>query len=215
GGGGAGGGGGGEGGGRAGARDAARRPQRPLPVRQRQEVQEVPHARRRAGGDGRLSGHDHDGVARVLRLVARKLEDYLDGDDLALETLAEALEQEGATPDDIQTAVLGIRGLAGLGLVGGESAGVAGVAGRHAQRVLSAEERDSLTTEAWGYLLDLRSSGALDADQFERVLDALTSFGERPVEVERAREVAARVALEREDGVSPGEYPHGDQEVAH
>jgi len=162
-----------------------------------------------------LSAFDHDGAARVLRLIARKLEEYLDGDDMALETLGEALEQEGATPDDVQTAVLGIRGLAGLAAHGGEPAGFAGAPGRHAQRVLSAEERESLTTEAWGYLLDLRASGALDADQLERVLDALTSFVDRPVDVERAREVAARVALEREDGVVPGDYPHGDQEVAH
>src|SRR5262249_14316171 len=149
---------------------------------------------------------------RVLRLVARKLEDYLDGDDLALETLAEALEQQGASPDDVQAAVMGIRGLAGSAAPAGW---VAGFPGRDAQRVLSAEERRSLTTEAWGYLLDLRSSGALDADQFERVLETLTSFGERPVEVGRAREVAARVALESVDGTTPGEDPHGDQEVAH
>ena len=162
-----------------------------------------------------MSARDHDGAARVLRLVARKLEEFLDGDDLALETLGEALEQEGATPDDVQSAVLGMRGLAGMSAPSSEPADLAGAPGRHAQRVLSAEERESLTTEAWGYLLDLRASGALDADQLERVLDALTSFAERPVEVERAREVAARVALEQEDGVVPGEYPHGDQEVAH
>jgi uncharacterized protein Smg (DUF494 family) len=158
-----------------------------------------------------VSGREPDGAARVLRLVARKLEEYLDGDDLALETLGEALEQEGATPDDVQAAVMGLRGLAGLSA---PSAWVAGFPGRHAQRVLSADERDSLTTEAWGYLLELRSSGMLDADQFERVLEALTSFEERPVEVERAREVAARVALEVEDGSGPGEFAHGDQEVA-
>jgi len=159
-----------------------------------------------------MSAHEPDGAARVLRIVARKLEEYLEGDDLALETLAEALEQEGATPDEIQSAVMGMRGLAGLLPPGGW---VAGLPGRHVQRVLSAEERDSLSTEAWGYLLDLKSSGALDADQFERVLEALTASGERPVEVERAREVAARVALEMHDGTFPAEYPHGDQEVAH
>ncbi len=159
-----------------------------------------------------MSGRREDGVGRVLRLVARKLEDYLDGDDLALETLAEALEQQGASPDDVQAAALGIRGLAG----GGAPAGwVAGFPAREAHRVLSAEERESLTTETWGYLLDLRSSGTLDADQFERVLETLTSFAERPVEVGRAREVAARVALESEDGTDPGDHPHGDQEVAH
>jgi uncharacterized protein Smg (DUF494 family) len=159
-----------------------------------------------------MSAHEPDGAGRVLRIVARKLEEYLEGDDLALETLAEALEQEGATPDEIQSAVMGMRGLAGLLPPGGW---VAGLPGRHVQRVLSAEERDSLSTEAWGYLLDLKSSGALDADQFERVLEALTASGERPVEVERAREVAARVALEMQDGTFPAEYPHGDQEVAH
>ena len=159
-----------------------------------------------------MSAHEPDGAARVLRIVARKLEEYLEGDELALETLAEALEQEGATPDEIQGAVMGMRGLAGLLPPGGW---VAGLPGRHVQRVLSAEERDSLSTEAWGYLLDLKSSGALDADQFERVLEALTASGERPVEVERAREVAARVALESQDGTFPAEYPHGDQEVAH
>ena len=164
---------------------------------------------------------DEAGAARVLRLIARKLEDYLDGDELALETLAEALDQEGVTPDDVQTAVLGLRGLAGPPV--GDGAGralepmppVPSHAGRDAQRVLSAEERDLLTTEAWGYLVDLRSSGALDADQLERVLEALTTYEERPVEVARARDVAARVALEPQDGSIPGEYPHGDQEVAH
>ena len=161
-----------------------------------------------------------DGVSRVLRLVARKLEEYLDGDDLALETLAESLEQLGVSPDDVEAAVLGIRGLAGPNV----PQGIASVEwepraargpGRDAHRVLSAEERDSLTTEAWGYLLDLRARGTLDAEQFERVLEALTAFGERPVDVGRARDVAARVALESEDGTPPGEYPHGDQEVAH
>jgi uncharacterized protein Smg (DUF494 family) len=164
---------------------------------------------------------DEAGAARVLRLIAHKLEEYLDGDELALETLAEALDQEGVTPDDVQTAVLGLRGLAGPPV--GDGAGralepmppVPSHAGRDAQRVLSAEERDLLTTEAWGYLVDLRSSGALDADQLERVLEALTTYEERPVEVARARDVAARVALEPQDGSIPGEYPHGDQEVAH
>jgi uncharacterized protein Smg (DUF494 family) len=175
-----------------------------------------------------LSHRDEAGAARVLRLLARKLEDYLDGDELALETLAESLEEEGVTADDLQMAVLGLRGLAdasspggdGLGAIGSARAvdpseGASRRAGRDAQRVLSAEERDTLTTEAWGYLLDLRASGALDAEQLERVLETLTTNEERPVEVERARDVASRVALGPQDGTLPGEYPHGDQEVAH
>jgi uncharacterized protein Smg (DUF494 family) len=171
-----------------------------------------------------LSQAENDGAGRVLRVIARKLEEYLDGDEMALETLAEALDQEGVTADDIQMAALGIRGLAGAPASAGGSIAdwpsarpddVPGLAGSDAHRVLSAEERDSLTTEAWGYLVDLRSRGTLDADQLERVIEALTTFGERPVEVARAREVAARVALEPADGTTPGDYPHGDQEVAH
>ena len=159
-----------------------------------------------------MSAHEPDGALRVLRLLARRLEEYLEGDDLALETLAEALESEDFSADDLQGAVLGLRGLARLEP---PAEWLAGRAGRHAQRVLSAEERDVLTTESWGYLLDLRTRGTLDAEQFERVVEALTSFGERPVEIERAREVAARVALDPDESSPLMEFPYGDPEVAH
>jgi len=160
--------------------------------------------------------HDEAGAARLLRLLARKLEEYLDGDEMALETLAEALEEADVTPDDVQMVVLGLRGLASSAVAGREPVETASLPlPREIQRVLSAEERGVLTTEAWGYLLDLRASGALDAHQLERVLEALTTYEERPVELARARDVAARVALEPQDGTIPGDYPHGDQEVAH
>jgi len=160
--------------------------------------------------------HDEAGAARVLRLLARKLEEYLDGDEMALETLAEALEEADVTPDDVRMVVLGLRGLASSAVAGREPVETASLPlPREIQRVLSAEERGVLTTEAWGYLLDLRASGALDAHQLERVLEALTTYEERPVELARARDVAARVALEPQDGTIPGDYPHGDQEVAH
>lgn len=156
--------------------------------------------------------HDNDGAIRVLRLLARRLEEYLEGDELALETLGEALEQEDATADDLNAAILGLRGLARLEPPSGWVAGVPRV---DTQRMLSADERASLTTEAWGYLWELRSRGTLDADQFERVLETLTVVPERPVELERAREIASRIALEVEEAPVPAEFMHGDQEVAH
>lgn len=153
-----------------------------------------------------------DDVARLLRLLCDKLEEHLDGDELALETLGEAIEEGGFSAEDVLSAVLAIRCIAG----GGESAGwIAGAPGRHAARVLNAEERESLSTEAWGYLLDLRLQGSLDAEQFERVLEMLTASGVRPVSVEHARDVAARVALEHAPGGNPGEGGHGDVEIAH
>lgn len=153
-----------------------------------------------------------DDVGRLLRLLCDKLEDHLEGDDLALETLGEALEEGGFSSEDVMSAVLAIRCIVN----GGEPAGwVAGAPGRHAARVLNAEERESLSTEAWGYLLDLRLQGTLDSEQFERVLESLTASGVRPVSVEHARDVAARIALDHATAGGSGEAGHGDIEVAH
>ncbi len=150
-----------------------------------------------------------DAAARILRLMAEKLEDWLDGDELALETLGEAMESAGFTADDLQAAALVLRSMSGEGPGEGW---IADGPGRGAERVLSAEERDSLSTEAWGYLLSLRRGGELDAMQLERVLEALHGSGVRPVDVELARDVAARVVLEH---AGEGDEPHGDVELAH
>ena len=155
---------------------------------------------------------DHDGVARLLRLLGEKLEDYLDGDELALETLGETIEEGGWSAEELHSAILAIRALAGANV---PPAWVAGAPGRHAARVPSSEERESLSTEAWGYLLDQQREGTLDAEQFERVLDLLVGSGVRPVSVELARDVASRVALEHGDGGNAGDGSHGDVEVSH
>ena len=155
---------------------------------------------------------DREAVQRLLSALADRLEDFLDGDELALETLGEVIEESGFSAEDLQAAILALRSL------GGSSAGVSLVTvddppGRGAQRILSAEERDSLSPEAWGYLLDLKRRGSLDAEQFERVLDWLTASGVRPVGVDLAREVAVRVALRANDGGL--ETGHGEGDVAH
>lgn len=155
---------------------------------------------------------DHDRLPRLLRLIADKLEDYLDGDELALETLGEAIEEGGWSGEDLHGAILALRTLGGVNV---PAAWVAGAPGRDAARVQSAEERESLSPEAWGYLLDLRRRGELDAEQFERVLDVLIGQGERPVSVELARDVASRVAMAAGDHPGAGESGHGDVETAH
>ena len=158
-----------------------------------------------------MSGRPGSGAApRLLRLVARKLEEHLEGDELALETLGEAMEEEGFSGEDLLAAIAALRSLAGEAPPAGW---LAGAPGRDAQRVQSAEEREWLTPEAWGYLLDLRRRGALDAVQFERVLDLLTGGEERPAGVAAAREAASRVAVGGAHGAE--DLPYGDQEVAH
>jgi uncharacterized protein Smg (DUF494 family) len=150
----------------------------------------------------------HDAVVRVLRLLADQLERYVEGDELAFETLGEAFEQSGLSPDDMQSAVMVLRS---LGAAGGEPDGDEDPApGPHAHRVLSPEERAILAPEAWGYLLWLRSEGSLDAGQFERVLDLVSGSGVRPVGVEHVREAAVRVAMAPESadfGELAGEGP--------
>ncbi len=153
-----------------------------------------------------------DPVVRLLRLLAERLEAWLEGDELAFETLGERLEEAGASADDVNAAILVLRGLSGEPFAGGEAA-LDGAPGLHSQRVLSAEERESVTPEAWGYLLDLRSRGSLSTVQLERVLERLADLAIRPVDVETAREVATRIALQFDDTVHGGPI-HGDGEPA-
>jgi uncharacterized protein Smg (DUF494 family) len=150
-----------------------------------------------------------DRVLRVLQRIAERLEAYLEGDDLAFETLGEALEQAEVSADDLNAALLVLRNVIDP-VAELEEPGLAEGPGRHAQRVPSAEERESLTPEAWGFLLDLRRRGSLDADQFERVLEVLT-LGEQPADVAMARDAAVRVVLH----VDPGTDGSADVEVVH
>jgi len=155
-----------------------------------------------------------DPVQRLFSLFADHLEAWLEGDDLALEALGQALQECGMTEDELQAALLGLRGIAGTRL----DTGVASLdepPGQRAQRVLSPEERESLSPEAWGFLLALRQGGSLDSGQFERVLDRLTTSGVRPVGVELAREVAVRVAMRGPGRMGTLEYGAGDGELAH
>ena len=153
-----------------------------------------------------------DGVLRLLRLIADRLANHLEGDEMALESLADALEEGGWSGDDLASAIAVLRSLSSAEA---PSDWVASSPGRQTARVPSAQERESLSTEAWGYLLDLRAQGSLDAEKFERVIEVLTGSGIRPVSVELARDVAARVALEHGEGGNPGDTAHGDVESAH
>jgi uncharacterized protein Smg (DUF494 family) len=155
---------------------------------------------------------DRATVQRLLALLADHLEEFLEGNDIALETLGESLEQGHFSAEDLQAAILALRSLAGDG-AGATTVAVDDPPGKGSQRILNAQERDSLSPEAWGYLLDLQRRGALDAEQFEQVLDRLTTSGIRPVGINLARDVAARVALRSADGGY--ELGYGDGDLAH
>jgi uncharacterized protein Smg (DUF494 family) len=153
-------------------------------------------------------------VQKLLSLIAEHLERWLEGDELALEALGEAIQESGAGEDELQAAVLTLRSLAGATMSGG-IASVDEPPGQRAQRVLNAQERESLSPEAWGYLLSLKRRGSLDANQFERVLERLTALEVRPVGVELAREMAARIALRTAGASEFLDSGAGDGEVTH
>ena len=56
---------------------------------------------------------DREAVQRLLGLVARHLDDFFEGDELALESLGAALEDGDFTADQVQSAILTLRSLAG------------------------------------------------------------------------------------------------------
>ena len=155
-----------------------------------------------------------DPVRMVLSTIADHLEAWCEGDERALETLGDALQATEAGEDHLQAAFLTLRGLAGrlpdLGVAVLDEA-----PGRGATRVLSPLERESLSPDAWGYLLALRRRGSLDAGQFERVLDRLAASGARSIGVELAREVAARVALRPSGPRDCAAEGAGDAESSH
>ena len=154
-------------------------------------------------------------VARLLRLLAERLEGYLAGDELAFETLGEAIEDSwDGSAEDLQAAAWVLRGLGG-DLSGDREAAVEGAPGEGTQRVLSDAEREALSPEAWGYLIDLKRRGSLSPGQIERVLGLLSGSGARPVGVDLAREVASRVALEAEDTGDGSEISNGDVDLIH
>ena len=157
--------------------------------------------------------YDDGSVQRLLRLIADQLDDFLEGDEQALEDLSEAIDQGGFSGEDLQSAIVALRSLAMDSRRGGVVT-VDDAPGDRTHRVLSAEERESLSPEAWGYLLALRRRGSLDADQFERVLDQLTASGVRPIGIDLVREVAAEIALRTGGRWNPNESGQGERDLA-
>jgi uncharacterized protein Smg (DUF494 family) len=153
-------------------------------------------------------------VFRLLQLLSDHLESFLEGDETALETLGESIEERGFSADELHAAILLLRSFRAM-RGGAERATWDDAPGKRALRVPSAEERDYMSPEAWGYLLELKEKGSLNPEQFERVLDLLSGSGVRPVGVEMAKDAATRVALDFDLTDGLGEMRHGDFDLAH
>ena len=58
------------------------------------------------------------GVARLLGLLSDRLESFLEGDDTALETLGESIEQADFSAEEVQAVILVLGSLAQMGSPG-------------------------------------------------------------------------------------------------
>jgi len=148
------------------------------------------------------------GALEVLRRMADRLESYLEGDPGAFESLGETLDQGDFSAGEIEAALMVLRSLHGG--FGSVSALNTEDPGRDAQRVQSPEEHEWLSPEAWAYLMGLRRRGALSSEQFEQVMGRLSGCRERPVGIDLAGHMAARVALRYDEGTDVEETRHDD-----
>jgi len=160
-----------------------------------------------------MSRRDGGTALAALRRIADRLEAWIDGDELAFETLGEHLEELRLSDEELRDAVLALRALTDEGEVPGLEGEAA--PGRDSQRVLSPEERAALSPEAWGFLRALRRRGSLDPSQFEQVLDQLHGLGFGPVDLATVREVATRVALRVDDDDRATALTFPDHDRAH
>ncbi|MGQ0648601.1 MAG: DUF494 family protein [Gemmatimonadaceae bacterium] len=73
-------------------------------------------------------------------------------------------------------------------------------------RVLGPHERSRFSPEAWGYLIGLRASGALGADELEHVIERALVQVDGRVSLDDARSVV-------ESGPSDGHGPFGEPSI--
>jgi uncharacterized protein Smg (DUF494 family) len=128
----------------------------------------------------------------VAHLILRRLIAYLEGDLEALEDLTEGLQSEGIAAETIREA---LELLLEQTEERTEELVPAQPAGDPRRRILSKEEREALTAEAYGYLVGLAADGSLEGDQLEWILARLGE-GELPVDLEQIQELAWQVTID-------------------
>lgn len=132
----------------------------------------------------------------VAHLILRRLIAYLEGDVEALDDLIEGLQSEGIAAETIREALellLEQTEERTEELVPSQSAG------DPRRRILSPDEREALTAEAYGYLVGLTADGSIRGDQLEKILARLGE-GDLPVDLERIQELVWQVTIDAGEG---------------
>ena len=129
-------------------------------------------------------------VPEVVQLILEQLRAFVEGDELALNDLSDALDQSDYDTDDVDAAFDFI--FQALEPVSRETYAERRP-GSPAQRVLSESERFSLHPDAYGYLLRLREAGVLTDAQIEHVLEQVVSLRPQQAATDEISEIASDV----------------------
>jgi len=66
-------------------------------------------------------------------------------------------------------------------------------------RILTAFERSQLTTEAHGFLLKLLYASVINDEQFETIMERISTFGPKPVTLDQAKLITSSVVFSELD----------------
>jgi len=138
-----------------------------------------------------------DRIPEVVAMILEQLRAFVEGDELALNDLSDALDHSDYDTDDVDAAFDFI--FQALEPVSHETYAEQRP-GAPSQRVLNDGERLALSPEAQGYLMKLRESGVLTDDQIEIVLEHATASRVPKMGVEDVRDIASDVVFGQHDG---------------
>jgi uncharacterized protein Smg (DUF494 family) len=131
-------------------------------------------------------------IPEVVAMILEQLRAFVEGDELALSDLSDALDRSDYDSDDVDAAFDFI--FQALEPVSHEMY-TESRPGAPSIRVLSDGERLALSPEAQGYLLRLRESGVLTDDQIEIVLEHATASRQPKMGIDEVRDIAGDVVF--------------------
>jgi len=149
-----------------------------------------------------------DRVPEVVAMILEQLRAFVEGDELALTELSDALDRSDYDTDDVDAAFDYI--FQALEPVSHETYAERRP-GTPVHRVLSDPERHALSKEAYGYLLKLRAGGVLTDEQLEMVLDHVTALRNPDTGLDDVQALANEVLFGSIEGKQVHEGPETRQ----
>ena len=135
----------------------------------------------------------NDRIPEVVAMILEQLRAFVEGDELALSDLSDALDQSDYNPDEVDAAFDFI--FQALDPVTRETYGER-QPGSPGLRVLNAAERLALSPEGYGYLLRLKQQGVLTDSQIESVLEHVVLGRGQAAQLDDISTLASEVVLQ-------------------